>query len=114
MTQAYWLQAVPSIRNTSPTVTCEEACDIRVQPDRVSIAAYVAIETICGHSAGLVQSKFYDSFATAARNIFNARNKAGHTRKRKMMAHGFALRPVQEFEPYRSLRRTWPRFFSNL
>lgn len=73
---------------------------VRLQPDHISIAADVAIKPIYGHTAGLVKSEFYDSFATAARNLFNVRNKADHTRKRKMMAHGFALRTVQEFEPY--------------
>lgn len=78
----------------------EHGTFVRLQPNHVSIASDAAIKPIYGHSAGLKKSKFYDSFATAARNLFNVRDKAAHSRKRKMTSHGFALRTVQEFEPY--------------
>jgi len=78
----------------------EHGTFVRIQPNHISIASDAAIKPIYGHSAGLLKSEFYDSFATAARNVFNVRDKAEHTRKRKMMSHGFSLRTVQEFEPY--------------
>lgn len=34
------------------------------------------------------------------RGLFNTRNRAEHTRKRKLVSHTFAPKSVLEFEPY--------------
>ena len=38
--------------------------------------------------------------ASPVRGLFNTRNRAEHTRKRKIVSHTFAPKSVREFEPY--------------
>jgi len=48
-----------------------------------------------------MKSDFYDAFvASPVRGLFNTRNRAEHTRKRKIVSHTFAPKSVREFEPY--------------
>lgn len=43
---------------------------------------------------------FYDAFVSLYRGLFNTRDRAQHTRKRKIISHTFAPKSVREFEPY--------------
>lgn len=45
-------------------------------------------------------SDFYDPFVSIRRGLFNTRNRAEHSRKRKIVSHTFAPKSVLEFEPY--------------
>lgn len=45
-------------------------------------------------------SDYYDPFVSIHRGVFNTRNRAEHTRKRKIVSHTFAPKSVLEFEPY--------------
>lgn len=45
-------------------------------------------------------SEFYDAFVSIRRGLFNTRNRAEHSRKRKIVAHTFSLKHIVEFEPY--------------
>lgn len=45
-------------------------------------------------------SDFYDAFVSIQRGLFNTRNRAEHTRKRKIVAHTFSLKHITQFEPY--------------
>lgn len=73
---------------------------VRIQPDHVSVADDKAIQVIYGHGNGFLKSEFYDSFVSIQRGLFNTRNRAEHTRKRKIVAHTFSVKHVAEFEPY--------------
>ena len=45
-------------------------------------------------------SSFYDAFVSIRRGLFNTRNRAEHTRKRKIVSHTFSVKSVAQFEPY--------------
>jgi benzoate 4-monooxygenase len=73
---------------------------VRIQPDHVSIADDEAIQAIYGHGNGFLKSQFYDAFVSIRRGLFNTRDRAEHTRKRKMISNTFAPKSVLQFEPY--------------
>lgn len=43
---------------------------------------------------------FYDAFVSVRRGLFNTRDRAEHTRKRKLVSHTFSTKSVTQFEPY--------------
>ncbi|KAF7558418.1 hypothetical protein G7046_g5738 [Stylonectria norvegica] len=45
-------------------------------------------------------SEFYDAFVSIQRGLFNTRDRAQHSRKRKMISHTFSAKSITEFEPY--------------
>ena len=45
-------------------------------------------------------SDFYDAFVSIQRGLFNTRDRAEHTRKRKIVSHTFSARSISQFEPY--------------
>ncbi|KAI5468140.1 cytochrome P450 [Mariannaea sp. PMI_226] len=73
---------------------------VRIGPNHVSIADHKAIQPIYGHGNGFLKSDYYDPFVSIHRGLFNTRNRAEHTRKRKLVSHTFAPKSVLEFEPY--------------
>jgi benzoate 4-monooxygenase len=94
---------------------------VRIQPNHVSIADEAAINTIYGHGNGFLKSyvlgshqesqiahfrtdtiysEFYDAFVSIRRGLFNTRDRAEHTRKRKLVSHTFSPKSVGQFEPY--------------
>jgi benzoate 4-monooxygenase len=73
---------------------------VRIQPNHVSIADDEAIQVIYGHGNGFLKSEFYDAFVSIRRGLFNTRERAEHTRKRKMVSHTFAPKSIVQFEPY--------------
>ncbi|KAF8753476.1 Cytochrome P450 monooxygenase [Rhizoctonia solani] len=57
-------------------------------------------KAVYGHSNGLLKSEFYEAFkADPNGNVFNIRDKAVHTMKRKRIANIFSAQNVQAFEP---------------
>ncbi|KAJ2977505.1 hypothetical protein NUW58_g7789 [Xylaria curta] len=73
---------------------------VRIQPNHISIADDAAIPIIYGHGNGFLKSEFYDAFVSIKRGLFNTRDRAEHTRKRKLVSHTFAPKSVGQFEPY--------------
>ncbi|KAK7948645.1 benzoate 4-monooxygenase [Apiospora aurea] len=73
---------------------------VRIQPNHVSIADDEAIQIIYGHGNGFLKSSFYDAFVSIRRGLFNTRDRAEHSRKRKIISHTFAPKSVGQFEPY--------------
>ncbi|KAI1357359.1 cytochrome P450 [Xylaria arbuscula] len=73
---------------------------VRIQPNHISIADDEAIPIIYGHGNGFLKSEFYDAFVSIKRGLFNTRDRAEHTRKRKMVSHTFAPKSILQFEPY--------------
>ena len=45
-------------------------------------------------------SHYYEAFIAKTPGMFNVRDRAEHTRKRKIIAHAFSPRSVAEFEPH--------------
>lgn len=43
---------------------------------------------------------FYDAFVSIRRGLFNTRDRAEHTRKRKTVAHTFSVKSIGQFEQY--------------
>jgi benzoate 4-monooxygenase len=57
-------------------------------------------------------SEYYDAFVSIRRGLFNTRDRAEHTRKRKTVAHTFSAKSVGQFEQYihgnlEELRKQW-------
>jgi benzoate 4-monooxygenase len=45
-------------------------------------------------------SNYYDAFVSIQRGLFNTRDRAQHTRKRKIVSHTFSARSIGQFEQY--------------
>ncbi|KAJ5383414.1 hypothetical protein N7517_001325 [Penicillium concentricum] len=74
---------------------------VRIQPNHVSIANVDAINAIYGHGKrSTVAPDFYDAFVAVSRGLFSTRDRADHTRKRKIVSHTFAAKSVMQFEQY--------------
>ncbi|EEP80326.1 benzoate 4-monooxygenase [Uncinocarpus reesii 1704] len=73
---------------------------VRIQPNHVSVADADAIQTIYGHGNGFLKSEYYDAFVSIRRGLFNTRNRAEHTRKRKTVSHTFSAKSIGQFEQY--------------
>ena len=50
--------------------------------------------------AHAVYSNYYDAFVSIQRGLFNTRDRAEHTRKRKTVSHTFSSKSVGQFEQY--------------
>ncbi|OAP63656.1 hypothetical protein AYL99_02883 [Fonsecaea erecta] len=73
---------------------------VRIQPNHVSIADDGAINAIYGHGNGFLKSEYYDAFVSIRRGLFNTRDRAEHTRKRKVVSHTFSAKSIGQFEQY--------------
>ncbi|KAF1996720.1 cytochrome P450 [Amniculicola lignicola CBS 123094] len=73
---------------------------VRISPSQVSVADPEAIHQIYGHGNGFLKSEYYDAFVSIRRGLFNTRDRAEHTRKRKVVSHTFSAKSVGQFEPY--------------
>ena len=85
---------------------------VRITPNHVSIADPAALKVIYAHGTGGLKGHFYDAIVSTRPNLFNTRNRAEHSRKRKMVSHIFSLKSVLEYEPYirihaEALLRQW-------
>lgn len=81
---------------------------VRLQPHHVSIVDTEAIYAIYGHGNGYLKSEYYDAFVSIKRGLFNTRDRADHTRKRKIISHTFSAKSVGQFEQYMvSLAYIW-------
>lgn len=59
-------------------------------------------------------SDYYDAFVSIHRGLFNTRDRAEHTRKRKTVSHTFSSKSISQFEQYitynlRELIKQWDR-----
>lgn len=73
---------------------------VRIGPNEVSIAHPDALPIVYASGTGSTKSDFYDAFVSVQPGLFNTRNRAVHTRKRKIVSHAFSPKSVREFEPY--------------
>ncbi|KAI5780455.1 cytochrome P450 [Geopyxis carbonaria] len=73
---------------------------VRLQPNHVSIADPAALPIVYGHGNGFLKSDYYDVFVSLTRGLFNTRDRAEHTRKRKTVSHVFSTRSISQFEPF--------------
>ncbi|KAH6850544.1 cytochrome P450 [Chaetomium sp. MPI-CAGE-AT-0009] len=73
---------------------------VRIQPNHVSLCNDEAIQIVYGHGNGFLKADFYDAFVSIQRGLFNTRDRAEHTRKRKIVSHTFSVKSVAQFEPY--------------
>lgn len=48
----------------------------------------------------ITASDFYDAFVSIRRGLFNTRDRAEHTRKRKTVSHTFSAKSIGQFEQY--------------
>ena len=46
------------------------------------------------------RSEYYDAFVSIRRGLFNTRDRADHTRKRKVVSHTFSAKNIGQFEQY--------------
>ncbi|SJX60031.1 probable Benzoate 4-monooxygenase cytochrome P450 [Sporisorium reilianum f. sp. reilianum] len=76
---------------------------VRIAPNHVSIADHEALHPIYGHGTGTLKPAYYDAFVPPKpfpRGLFNTRDRAEHTRKRKIVSHTFAPKTIIAFEPF--------------
>ncbi|KAH7136228.1 cytochrome P450 [Dactylonectria macrodidyma] len=73
---------------------------VRIGPNHLSINNPAAVAEVYGHKTGFTKSPFYDAFLQVTPVVFNARDVATHTRKRKYINPAFSARALSDFEPY--------------
>lgn len=73
---------------------------VRLSTDHVSINDAEAIPVVYGHGTGTLKAGFYDAFVSIHRGLFNTRDRAEHTRKRKIVSATFSQQNVIGFERY--------------
>ncbi|KAL2868047.1 cytochrome P450-domain-containing protein [Aspergillus lucknowensis] len=73
---------------------------VRIAPRHISIADDAAIQAVYGHGNGFLKADFYDAFVSIRRGLFNTRDRAEHTRKRKTVSHTFSTKSIGQFEQY--------------
>ena len=59
-------------------------------------------------------SEYYDAFVSIHRGLFNTRDRAEHSRKRKTVSHTFSAKSISQFEQYitynlQELVKQWDR-----
>ncbi|KAF7195849.1 Benzoate 4-monooxygenase [Pseudocercospora fuligena] len=83
---------------------------VRVGYNHVSIAEPEGLQTVYAHGNGFLKDHFYEAFVSGVPGVFNVRDRAEHTRKRKIIAHAFSPGAVHAFETHMAdnLRR-WVR-----
>ncbi|CAI6100942.1 unnamed protein product [Clonostachys chloroleuca] len=72
---------------------------VRIQPNHVSIADDKAINLVYGHGNRSLKSAWYDTFRSIGYSVFNTRDRAQHSHKRRIVAHTFAPKSVRQMEP---------------
>ncbi|KAJ5662129.1 uncharacterized protein N7477_009745 [Penicillium maclennaniae] len=73
---------------------------VRIGFNHVSIADERGLNIVYGHGNGFLKDHYYEAFIAKTPGMFNVRDRAEHTRKRKIIAHAFSPRSVAEFEPH--------------
>ncbi|PWZ03049.1 cytochrome P450 [Testicularia cyperi] len=76
---------------------------VRIAPNHISVADHEALQPIYGHGTGTLKPIYYDAFVPPRpfpRGLFNTRDRAEHTRKRKIVSHSFAPKTITAFEPF--------------
>jgi len=73
---------------------------VRIAPNHISIADPDALQVVYAHGNGTLKPEFYDAFVSIRRGLFNTRDRAEHTRKRKLVSHVFSQQNVLAFEPH--------------
>lgn len=74
---------------------------VRIQPDHLSFNIPEAAAQIYGHGSKVEKGDFYEIFRSAGgeENIVGTRSREEHSRKRKMIAAGFAMTNVVQMQP---------------
>lgn len=72
---------------------------VRIAPNHLSISDPAAMNDIYGHGANFLKDAWYDGGAGEYRHMADARVKAEHQAKRKMLAHVFAQKTIANLEP---------------
>lgn len=91
---------------------------VRLAPNHVSVANPDALQIVYAHGNGSLKSNFYDAFVSIHRGLFNTRDRAQHTRKRKIVSHTFSPKSMLEFEPIArsyvdQLFKQWDRLYDS-
>ncbi|KAG8737441.1 hypothetical protein FRC10_008176 [Ceratobasidium sp. 414] len=73
---------------------------VRIAPNHISVADPKALEVIYAHGNGTLKSDFYDAFMSIRPGIFSTRDRAAHTRKRKLVSNIFSQQDVLLFGPH--------------
>ncbi|OQD87706.1 hypothetical protein PENANT_c005G03902 [Penicillium antarcticum] len=73
---------------------------VRIGFNHVSIADESALNIVYGHGNGFLKDYYYEAFVARTPGMFNVRDRAEHTRKRKIISHAFSPRSVADFEPH--------------
>ncbi|CAG8079440.1 unnamed protein product [Penicillium olsonii] len=72
---------------------------VRIGFNHVSIADERALNVVYGHGNGFLKDYYYQAFVARTPGMFNVRDRAEHTRKRKIISHAFSPKSVAAFEP---------------
>jgi cytochrome P450 len=71
---------------------------IRIGPNALSLNDSRAAQVIYGHGTQTIKDSYYDSGAGPYRHLADTRDKQEHSRKRRILASGYALTTVVKWE----------------
>jgi cytochrome P450 len=72
---------------------------VRIGPSEISVSNAAAVKEVYGQQTDYLKSDFYDSVAKANVGIFSMRNKAEHSRRRRLLSHAFSQQNLLNTEP---------------
>lgn len=73
---------------------------VRIGYNHISIADERGTQVVYAHGNGFLKDVFYEAFVSGVPGVFNTRDRAQHTRKRKIVAHAFSPGAVVAFESH--------------
>ena len=73
---------------------------MRFGPNSITFNSNTALKDIYGFKSNVRKAEFYDAFVHPAPNTHNARDKALHARKRRVLSHGFSDNAMKQMERY--------------
>lgn len=71
---------------------------VRIGPNTLSFSDGQAVKEIYGHGSQCIKDTYYSITAGTHHSIFDEVSKSEHARKRKMMASGYAIKNLEDWE----------------
>lgn len=99
ITEAPWIwESIRGRRYKALHAAHQEWPIVRVAPNTISFNDPSAATTIYGHGSPATKSPFYDAGAGHFKNLADTRDKEEHSRKRRILATGYALTTLLRWE----------------
>lgn len=72
---------------------------VRIGPNEISFANIEVVKDIYGQNTEFMKAPIYDTFSVPPLGIFSMRDKATHSKRRRLLSHVFSQSNLLETEP---------------